>query len=59
MVARQAPMRSKEMVVTKQLEVLYKCDICESEAHVVDDRIYMCATCWLKREKKKDQENAR
>ena len=53
MVARQ------EMVVTKQLEVLYKCDICESEAHVVDDRIYMCATCWLKREKKKDQENAR
>ena len=45
------------MVISKQVEVLYKCNTCDSEAHVVEDRIYMCATCWLKQAKKKDKEN--
>ena len=42
------------MIVTRELEVMYRCHDCEAKADVIDDLRCWCSTCWLKKEKKKD-----
>jgi DNA-directed RNA polymerase subunit RPC12/RpoP len=42
------------MIVTRELEVMYRCNVCKAKADVIDDLRCWCSTCWLKKEKKND-----